>query len=280
MKKLFTIIICLVAMSTQGQTFEGTVKWSMKMEITDPKVKAQMDQAGKQMSDPANQAKMKAMMDKMNDPQMKAMMDANPQMKAQMENAMKMMQGGGMASLMPSSFTFKTKGGNTLTTMTGGIMPMDVLHLKAEDKTYFLNKNEKTYFTSQQMQHGNQSEDKTKADAIKVTKTSETMKILNHTCTKYIVKDTKNGHETTTNFWTTTEIKDFDMKSLTKHRVGDGNQQLYYENIDGVPLRIETGTPQGTMTMQVTDIKRESLSASEFVVPSDFTEKKGMFGQK
>jgi Domain of unknown function (DUF4412) len=280
MKKLFIIILCLVSIATQSQPFEGTVKWSMKMEITDPKIKAQMEQTGKQMSDPANQARMKQMLEKMNDPQMKAMMDANPQMKAQMENAMKMMQGGGMASMMPSSFTFKTKGGNTLTTMTGGIMPMDVLHLKAEDKTYFLNRSEKTYFTSQQMQHNNQGEDKTKADAIKVTKTSETMQILNHTCTKYIVKDTKNGHETTTNFWTTTEIKDFDMKSLTKHSVGDGNQQLYYENIDGVPLRIETGTPQGTMTMQVTDIKRESLSASEFVVPSDFTEKKGMFGQK
>jgi Domain of unknown function (DUF4412) len=130
------------------------------------------------------------------------------------------------------------------------------------------------------LQHSNQGEDKTKADAIKVTKTSETMRILTYTCTKYIVKDTKNGHETTTNLWTTTDIKDFDMKSLTKHRVGDGSQQLFYENIDGVPLRIESGTPQGTMTMQVIDIKRESLNASEFIIPSDFKEKRGMFGQK
>ena len=128
MKKLITAALLIIVMQAQSQTFEGTVKFSMKAEITDPKMKAQMEQAQKQMNDPANQAKMKEMQDKMNDPQMKAMMDANPQMKTAMENAMKMQGGGGanpMAGMMPSGFLFKIKGGNTLTIIEGGMMPMD-----------------------------------------------------------------------------------------------------------------------------------------------------------
>jgi hypothetical protein len=32
------------------------------------------------------------------------------------------------------------------------------------------------------------------------------------------------------------------------------------------------------MTMEVTEIKRESLNAADFTIPSDFTETQGMFG--
>lgn len=90
MKKLTVFLFMLMSLACMSQTFEGTVKFSMKAEITDPKMKAQMEQGMQQLNDPATQAKMKEMQEKMNDPQMKAMMEANPQMKAQIENAMKM----------------------------------------------------------------------------------------------------------------------------------------------------------------------------------------------
>jgi hypothetical protein len=38
-------------------------------------------------------------------------------------------------------------------------------------------------------------------------------------------------------------------------------------------------TPQANITMEVTDIKREPLSASEFMIPADFKETSGMFGK-
>ena len=55
----------------QAQDFEGTIKWSMKMNITDPKMKAQMEEAERKMKDPATQAQMKQAMEKMNDPRSK-----------------------------------------------------------------------------------------------------------------------------------------------------------------------------------------------------------------
>ncbi|MFN7791575.1 MAG: DUF4412 domain-containing protein [Cyclobacteriaceae bacterium] len=276
MKKYILILLLLIPALVNGQTFEGTVKWSMKIEITDPKLKAQMEQGMKQMSDPANQSKVKEMQEKMNDPQMKAMLDANPQMKAQMENAIKVMQGGNSSSLVPSNFLFKTKGGNTLTIIQGGMMPMDLLYLKNQDKTYRLDRKNKTYSILQQGISPAQ-QDKASKPETKVTKTSETMKILTYNCVKYIVAVTNRGNTTNQIYWTTNEIKDFDMKGLTKQRMGDAGQQMFHEGVEGVPLKIEMVTPQGNMTMEAIEIKRESLKASDFALPADYKEVQGMF---
>src|SRR5882672_4581043 len=128
MKKLLIVVLAFAAFSAWAQGFEGTIKWSMKMEITDPALKAKMEESQKKMNDPAQAEKMKKMQEQMNDPKMKAMMDANPAMKAQMENAMKMQQGGGdPSSFMPKGFTVKIKGDNALTTIDGGMMAGDFL---------------------------------------------------------------------------------------------------------------------------------------------------------
>jgi hypothetical protein len=95
MKIRLIIAFVLLANFVVAQDFEGTIKWSMKMNITDPKLKAQMEEAEKEMKDPATQAQMKQAMEQMNSPEMKKMMESNPQVKAQMETMMKNMQAGG-----------------------------------------------------------------------------------------------------------------------------------------------------------------------------------------
>ena len=180
-----TVAFLFVVLQAWTQGFEGTVKWSMKMDITDPKMKAEMEKGQKQMDDPARQAEMKEMEEKMNDPQMKAMMEANPQMKAQMENAMKMMKGGGMNSMMPKGFTVKMKGGNTLTIMEGS-MAQEILHQKDKDQSVRLDRENKTY--SVLPTYSGSGNAKTPPVAPKVTKTAETAKILNYNCVKYLVE--------------------------------------------------------------------------------------------
>lgn len=269
------IALMLVIFSAQSQSFEGTVKWSMKTEMTDPKMKAQMEHAQQQANDPANQAKMKEMEEKMNDPQMKAMMDANPQMKAQMENAMKMMQGGGggnMSSMMPSGFLIKVKGENTLTIMEGGMMPMEILHLK--DKSVRLDRKNKTF---SEMPKGENPKGKSTAQ-VQVTKTNEKATILNYSCTKYIAVVTEKGKTVNQVYWTTTDIKDIDMSHLKNQRM-NGSQPLLYEGIEGVPLKMEISMPEAKMVMEVMEIKKESLNASDFTIPSDYKEVKGGFGR-
>jgi hypothetical protein len=257
-------------------TFEGTIKYSMKMEITDPAAKARMEDGQKKMNDPAAQAKMKEMEKQMNDPQFKAMMEANPQMKAQMEKTMKMMQGGNLNSMMPSAFIVKIKNNSSITQMEGGMMGgTEILNLTDKNQSYTLDRQNKTYTALPQ---GSNEAQKTNAE-VKVTKTNETAKILNYTCSKTIVEMTQNGKTMKNFYWTTTEIKDLDFKSLSRQRMGRGNQTMFYENIEGVPLKMEMTMPEGTMTMEVTEIKKESLSTSLFELPADFKEVKGFTGK-
>jgi Domain of unknown function (DUF4412) len=280
MKKLITIILLFAAFGSKAQGFEGTVKWTMKMEVTDPKLKAEMDQAQQKMNDPATQAKMKEAEAAMNDPKIKAMMDANPQMKAQMEARMKMMQGGsaggamGMASGAPMGFTIKIKGGDRLTLMEGP-MAQEVLFMKSKNESVKLDRANKTYsiLPSGGTGMGRGGNTAASVAAPKVTKTSETMTILGYKCTKYVVEMTDAGRTITQNIWTTTDIKDFDSKSLSSQRMGQG-QSIFYDGMEGVPMKVESSTKEGSMVMEVSEVKRESLSASDFTIPSDFKEVK------
>src|SRR5689334_19749683 len=117
MKNIILLVALLCCVKAFAQNFEGTIKWSMKTEITDPKQKAQMEAAQKQLNDPAVQAQMKEMQAKMNDPQMKAMMENNPQLKAQMERVMGGAAGGDVNSMMPKGFIIKIKGKDAITRM-------------------------------------------------------------------------------------------------------------------------------------------------------------------
>ncbi|HKZ37051.1 MAG TPA: DUF4412 domain-containing protein [Chryseolinea sp.] len=268
MKKII-ILLLLSTTIAYAQNFEGTIVWKITSQITDPATKAKMDEANKKMNDPATQAQMKELKEKMNDPQFKAMMESNPQMKAQMENMIKMTEGGGgLSSMMPTGYIVKIKDENTLTKMEGGMMSnMEMLYLKNKNATYQLDREKKTYKVLPHMMN-----DTTKLPDVKVTKTAETTKILNYPCTKYIVETTSKGHAMQQFFWTTTAIKDLDMKSFAQQRMGNGQQSFFYEKIEGVPLKIEIKQPQGAMIMEATEFKKQSLPASDFSLPVGFKE--------
>lgn len=267
MKKLILLILVLITSASFAQTFEGTIKWSIKSEITDPELKAKMEANKKQMNDPANQARMKQMQDQMNTPEMKKAMEANPQMKAQMERMMTMQQSGGMnGPMFPTSMTTKIKNGNTLTITQGGMMDTEVLYQKEKNTTFMINRQGKTASPMPPAKP-----DAKQPIDVKVTKTKETSKILNYTCTKYTVESNFEGKPVTQIFWTTTEIKDMDMKALANQRAERG-RQMFYEQVEGVPLKVEINYPEmkAKMVMEVVEFKKESLKDEEFTIPADF----------
>lgn len=279
MKKLMTLALLVMVFQSYGQGFEGTIKWSMKMDISDPKSKADMEAANKKLADPANAAKIKELQEKMNDPQMKAMMDANPAMKAQMETMIKNLSGagagGGVSSMVPSGFTIKMKGASSDVVMEGGMMGgTEILNQADKDQRVKLDRAKKTYTILPNGANDPRNTTAKKMTTPKFTKTGETTKILGYNCTKYTAEMTDNGKTVTEAFWTTTEIKDIDFKALAKQRLGQDNRAMIPEGLEGIPLRIETSVPEGKMVMEVTEIKKESFSASDFTIPSDFKEVK------
>jgi hypothetical protein len=260
MKNLLILFLLCFVNITDAQTFEGIIIWKISMEM-DAATKAKMDAAQRQMNDPATQAKMKEMKEKMNDPQFKAMMESNPQLKAQIETMLKASEGGQMNSMMPTGFTVKIKGSNSLSKMEGGIMGnMEILYLGEKNTTYNINREAKTYSVV------SKSADTIKISDVKVTKTGETIKVLGYTCTKYIVESMVQGRKFNQILWATPEIKGLDMKSLARQRMANGQQGIFYEKVDGIPLKMEVIQPEGTMTMEAVDLKKQSLSASEFSV--------------
>lgn len=263
MKIRLVLLLLWLSSAVVAQDFEGVIKWSMKMTITDPKLKAQMEEAEKKMNDPATQAQMKQMMES---PEMKKMMESNPQMKAQME-MMKNMQSGG--SMIPKGMTLKTKGGNALSAMEGGVMAgIETLFLKDKNETYLINREAKTYSVLPKHESSTAGRD----PSVTIKKTTETQKILNYTCVKSIVTVTEGAQTVTQVFWTTTELKGLDFKKMADQKMGKGKQAMYYKDLEGVPLKVEMTMPQGTMLMEVTEIKKQTVPASDLQVPSGFTQ--------
>src|SRR4030095_12964544 len=103
----------------------------------------------------------------------------------------------------------------------------------------------------------------------------ETARILNYNCTKYIadVKSEK-GTNMQQIFWATKDLPGIDFKNMSKQRMGNSSQRMWYAEIDGVPLKVEMKTPQGNMIMEATEIKKQSLSSSDFAIPAGFQETK------
>jgi hypothetical protein len=268
MKNLLITLFFLVTVNVFAQSFEGTMSWSMKMEITDPAKKAQMEEAQKMMQDPQ---KIKELEEQLNNPQMQQMMAQNPQMKAQMEKMLEMMKNGG-GNLMPTGMVVKFKNGNSLSRLEGSFIDNDFLYLKEKNQTYTIDRKNKTYSVTAHSGSENDS-----LPQAKVTKTSEKIKVLNYTCTKYLVEYTINGKTMIQNVWATTEIKGLDISSMANQQMGGSKRMTFFKQIDGVPLKVDMSMPEGTMLMEATQIKRESLSSSDFTIPADYKEIKSSF---
>ncbi len=79
------------------------------------------------------------------------------------------------------------------------------------------------------------------------------------------------------NVWATTEIKGLDISSMANQQMAGSKRMTFFKQIDGVPLKVEMNMPEGTMLMEATQIKRESLSSSDFTIPADYKEVKSSF---
>ncbi len=53
MKKVLILLFVVPAFLLKAHNFEGVITWKITSEITDPKMKAQMEEAQKKMKDPA-----------------------------------------------------------------------------------------------------------------------------------------------------------------------------------------------------------------------------------
>jgi len=268
------VLALLISVLAFSQDFEGTITWAISMEITDPALKKKMENANKELSSPQNQAQIKELQKQLNDPQYKAMFDQNPQMKDMLEKQLAAMSGGGASaginSMVPKSIEVKIKGGNSLVKTIGGMFESEILYLKDKDRTFTLDRKNKSYSSRENKPTDSQGE-------FKVTKTEEFLGILTYKCRKYIIESTEKGQKITYFVWSTTDIKNIDTKQLSKIRLGRSENAAFISKVDGMPLKIQAANQDGNMTMEVTALKKELHPAELFVIPAGFTEKKSNY---
>ncbi|GAL86307.1 hypothetical protein CHU_1650 [Sporocytophaga myxococcoides] len=276
-KELLLILFVFLAGTSFSQNFEGTIKWSMKIDLKN----AQHQEAVKGNSSASQMdAEIKKLEDQMNDPEFKKQMEANPQLKSLMEENLSRLQsmqgssGGGAGGFMPTGVLIKIKDGNNLIKLEGGMSEMlgEILYLKDKDQSYSIRRKNKTYSVLPKA-----SESKEKEPIVKVTKTGEIVKIIGYTCTKYIIQVTDQGKTINQAVWTTKEIKDFDPKGLSKMTsAGSKEAKFYLDGVEGVPLKMESDNGEMKMVMEVTELKKTPLDGSIFSIPSDYKLVKGM----
>lgn len=266
MKKILFTLAALTYSAFVFAQYEGTVTWSMKLEITDPKVKAQMEK----MNSPEVQAQMKLLEEKMNDPQFKSLMESNPEVKAMLEKQLEAIKGGNggnmIENMMPKSVVNHVKNGNSLSKVVGGAFETETLYLKDGNKSYTIDRKNKTYTL-----HTPAAEDA--KHAYKVTKTEEFATILAYKCRKFLVESAEGKEKVIYHVWATPDFKELDAKQFSKMRVGNAANTGFMEKIEGVPLKMQASLPQGKMTMEVTEIKKETLDDALFQLPEGFKAK-------
>ena len=177
---------------------------------------------------------------------------------------------------MESKITMKMKNGNASLMIIGGPMAgMEALYIK--NQTYSIDRAKKTFSVPLSISDAMGGESPKPV----ITKTSETKKILDYNCIKYISKVTAFSLTATTHYWIAADLKSIDFNIISKMT---GDEDSPPEIIkEGFPLMIETTTAtsdgktttvQGKSMMQVLSIKKELLNATDFSIPSDFKEAK------
>lgn len=248
--RFFVAVLGFVAAPLLAQDFSGTIAWTLRVEITDPQLKQQIDAAQAALSNPAIQE----------------MLKSNPQMREMLEKQMGASTSDAAAGFFPKGFTLQIKGPRSLVKTEGGVAAGDVL-VQADKKTsYQIDRKARTYRRL--------SDDPLKdyAGDYKVTPTADTAKILGYGCRRFLVETLGSEDKMRYSVWATNEIKGLDAASLRRLQFGEGSGAAFLAKIEGMPLKIDALTPQARLFMSAVSVKAEALPDALFVLPAGFRE--------
>lgn len=169
----------------------------------------------------------------------------------------------------PKTFVLMAKGNDNFLRADGGIRSSAILWLGGRKRYYRLDQSARTYKV---LENGDWA---TAAARPSVTSTGEEAVIHGYHCRKYVVTSAVDSRLFRAVYWTTTELKGLDMKTMpTPGTGGNISQTLFHEYVSGIPLRIDVFTPQLHTEIKVVSITKEKLSTGDFEIPSEFKEEK------
>ncbi|MFA6961963.1 MAG: DUF4412 domain-containing protein [Opitutaceae bacterium] len=273
MKKLIVLFLLASAFiggPVRAQDFNGTIKWTTRMEFTDPEMARKVKEAQAQLADPEVQAKLKEAQEAMKSPEMQAMLAQNPQLKDMMGKQMGALNpAAASGDVIPKGFTLQIKGPRALVKTEGGLIPTEVLTLADQNVAYSIDRKARTYHKLSQAAAAPSAE---KPAQFKVTRTNETATIFKYTCHRYLVETIEGKTKTNYSVWATTEIKGLNADTFDRMQLGKGKEAEFFSQIEGVPLKIDVITSEAKITMVVANITPGTLPDAVFALPAGFKE--------
>lgn len=272
-EKSLIILLSLITLGISAQSFEGIIHFRMSTVITDPEKKAEMEVVTEAMTPEKLAATIREIEKQRETPEMKKMLAENPEVKATLDKQLdqlkamqaRLAEGGPEAGLSGAmEIVMSVKGHNVLTKIEGalGAMTGDILYRGEEEKTYEIFPERQTYSEMEDFEE----EETTDTEEWEVIPTSDYQTFLGYRCRKYELQISGETDRTGV-IWATNDLKlpngiwkdsDIDMNALTK--------------IDGLPMRMELEMEEneGTLVIEVTELKKMSLPDSTFEIPKGF----------
>lgn len=169
------------------------------------------------------------------------------------------------AAFMPESYEYAISGDKISFKMNGGMVALMMGRFIVDQKagvSYMIKDSEQIAY---KITADSEENELTKP---RITKLDEIITVAGYKCQKYemVVIDKDSGEEVKTYVWVTDQIKVAVSKNAKMKAGGD----IFIEGIDGFPLKMMTLMGEMSMVLTATNVKKEAIDKSEFIVPKDY----------
>ena len=168
-------------------------------------------------------------------------------------------------SMVPQKLEFLIKDKNSLLKFEGGMTEGilgDILYQSKRKMLYSIFHHNKTVI---QLSESNLKSTAQKT-VFQAVKTQEISKLLGHNCTRYVVKDTSNGSETS--LWCTTSIPNASSGVMTHFL--ESMTLFDVAGLKGFPLKIQYKGKEFELTLLAEKKEQKKLSKNLFEIPKGY----------
>lgn len=275
MKKIYWILVIVIlatSVSYAQNLFEGSVKWSVKMEYLNPSIAEKKKQEIATLISPESMNQLLDMEQRIQDPVVRKHLDSNGFMRMQMNRNIQMrkfmQQHLGedfLTASSPKAIHVKMNKKNYFIQMEGGAPYLYENTLRdSTGRKFTINEAEKIY--------AELPEEAVDGVALKskIVKTKKSEKILNYQCRKYSIETELYGKPVSQEVWVTRKVKPFSAKLLSDLNPGNKGTGIDFTRIKGTPLKMILTNEETIVTLVVTELKQEKVSSELFVVPAGY----------
>ena len=156
------------------------------------------------------------------------------------------------------------KDGNILTRMEGGsyVLRPELLYLKYEERSAQISTSRQNYLYFPSA---------VPATPPRVIKKDEVIQIKGFPCQRYEVElQHKKGYPSRQIIWATEAISNIDRKLFLKIGNGINQENMLFDGIDGIPLRVQSFYPGASSTLELVEMRTEELRDTDFIIPTGF----------